>query len=75
MYHTIEFTVEVLLDLEISQRDRLELVVMKKGIRRLARVRPYVLETGDGPVEMSDLFFPDGSYTYRVRCEYFSFVD
>jgi len=33
------------------------------------------METEDGPVEVADLFFADGTTTRRVRFESFSFVD
>lgn len=75
MYHTIEFVEEVLLDLEISRQNRLELVVMRKGSRRRAQIRPRVVETDSGPIEVADLFFDDGTSTCRVRFACFSFVD
>lgn len=75
MYHTIEFTAEVLLDLEITRQDRLELVVMRKGARRSVQLKPYVVETPSGPVEVADLFFDDGTSTSAVRYECFSFVE
>jgi len=75
MYHTIEFAVETVIDLAISRRDRLELVLIKRGTRLKAQVKPYVVETEDGPVEVADLFFDDGTSTIQVRFDHFAFVD
>ena len=75
MYHTIEFLVESLVDLEISPKHWLERVLVHQGTRRQAQVKPYVVETPDGPVEVADLFFDDGTVTRGVRFEYISFVD
>jgi hypothetical protein len=38
-------------------------------------VKPGVLETEDGPVEVADLFFADGTATRQIRFASFSFVD
>jgi len=75
MYHTIEFAIETVIDLEISRKDRLELVLIKQGTRLKAQVRPHVVETEDGPVEVADLYFDDGTSTSHIRFELFSFVD
>lgn len=75
MYHTIEFTVESLIDLEISRKQPLEQLLIRKGTRVRAQVRPHVIETLMGPVEAADLFFEDGSATRGVRFECFVFVD
>ena len=75
MYHTIEFAVECWIDVEISPKHRLERMRVEKGARVKARVRPYVMETANGPVEACDLFFEDGSATRQVRCGCFTFVD
>ena len=75
MYHTIEFDEPLTLDLEISAKQPLERVSVKKGTRLRAQVRPYVTQTEEGPVEVADLFFDDGTTTRRVRFSSFSFVD
>jgi hypothetical protein len=75
MYHTIEFKVESVVDLEISPKHWLERVLVHQGTRRQAQVRPYVVENPDGPVEVADLFFDDGTTTRGVRFEFISFVD
>ncbi len=75
MYHTVEFNAEFVLDLEISPRQPLERILIRKGTRLPAQVRSYVVETAEGPVEVSDLFFEDGSATRLVRCACFSIVD
>ena len=61
MYHAIEFVAEVTADMEISPKQPLERVRIEKGARRRVQIKPYVMETGKGPVEVADLFFEDGS--------------
>jgi len=75
MYHTIEFAAECWMDVEISPKHRLERVRATKGLRLKAHVRTYVVEAADGPVEVSDLFFEDGTATRQVRSGCFTFVD
>lgn len=75
MYHIIEFIAEHAGDLEISRKDRLERVKLYAGDRVRAQVRPYVLETDEGLVEMADLFFEDGTTTRAVPFSRFSFVN
>ena len=61
MYHTVQFNAEFVLDLEMSPRQPLERILIRKGTRLPAQVRSYVVETAEGPVEVSDMFFEDGS--------------
>ncbi len=75
MYHTIRFGVEFLAGLEVSPRRPLERVRVRKGDRLRAQVKPYVVEKEDGPVEVADLFFEDGTATRRVPFSWFTFVD
>jgi hypothetical protein len=75
MYHTIEFADELMVDLEISPKHWLERLLIRSGTRLQAQVKPYVVETEDGPVEVADLFFEDGTTTRMVPFESFSFVD
>ena len=74
MYHTIEFSAEFIADLEISPKHWLERVLIRPGDRMLAQIRPHVVETDDGPVEMADLFFADGTATRGVPFETFTFL-
>jgi hypothetical protein len=75
VYHTIEFGVEFVADLEVSRKQPLERVRIRKGDRLPAQVKPYVLETAEGPVEVADLFFEYGTATRRVPFAYFAFVE
>jgi hypothetical protein len=75
MYHTIEFAVELVLDLEISRTDWLQIMHVIKGTRLKAQLKPYVVESATGPVEVADLFFDDGSASSGVPFACFSFVD
>jgi hypothetical protein len=75
MYHTLEFGVDFPADLETSPKQRLERMLIHKGTRLQAQVRPYVVESEDGPVEVADLFFEDGTAARMVRFAWFSFLD
>ena len=75
MYHTIEFGVEFTADLEISPRHRLERLLLRRGTRRQAQIKPYVVEGEDGPLGVADLFFEDGTATCTVPFACFSFVE
>ena len=75
MYHTIEFTEECFVDLEISPMHWLEQLFIHRGTRLQALIKPYVMETADGPYEVADLFFADGTSACTVPFEWFSFVD
>lgn len=75
MYHTIEFTDNLLIDVETSPKHRLERTVIRKGARLQVQLRPYVIETEEGPVEVADLFFEDGTAARMIPFESFAFVD
>jgi hypothetical protein len=75
MYHTIEFTADLLVDLESSPRHPLERALFRAGTCSSAQIKPYVVEDGKGLVEVADLFFPDGTVTRRVPFARFSFLD
>jgi hypothetical protein len=75
MYHTIKFASECLVDLEMSSRQPLERVLIRPGTGLRAQLRPYVLETNDGPIEVADLFFEDDTAIRSVPFACFSFVD
>jgi hypothetical protein len=75
MYHTVEFAQEMMVDLEISPMHWLEQMLIRRGTRLQAQVKPYVVETADGFVEVADLFLEDGTTTRMVPFESFSFVD
>lgn len=42
MYHTIEFSDEFMVDLEISAKHRLERMLVRRGTRLRGQVKPYV---------------------------------
>ena len=75
MYHTIEFAEDFTVDLEISPRRWLERMRIRRGTRLRAQIKPYVVETQEGAVEVADLFFEEGTTTRMVPFESFSFVD
>jgi thymidylate kinase len=72
---TIEFTSDVTVYLEVSPKQLLERLYIRKGDHRRAQIKPYVEQTEDHPVELADLLFADGTTTRRVPFEMFSFVD
>ncbi len=75
MYHTIKFVDNLVLDLETSARHHLERVEVHKGTRVPAQLRPYVVETARGPVEVADLFFEDGTAIRAVPFAFLTFDD
>jgi hypothetical protein len=75
MCHLIEFCSAFTTDLEVSPKQRLERLRIQKGTRAYVGLRPYVVETTGGPVEVADLYFEDGTVTRRVRFEQFRFVE
>jgi hypothetical protein len=68
MYHAIEFREGLIADLETSRAQRLERICISPGTRLRAQIKPYVVETQDGPFEVADLFFADGA----IRCAPFA---
>jgi hypothetical protein len=75
VYHTIEFFNNLVADLEVSRQKPLERVLIHKGSRLQAQLKPYVVETMQGPVEVADLFFEDGTCIRTVPFACLSFVD
>jgi len=75
MRHLIEFCTAFTADLEISPKQRLERLCIQKGTGAYVGLRPYVVETAGGPVEVADLYFEDATVTRRVRFEQFLFVE
>jgi hypothetical protein len=75
MFHAIQFTTELTVDVELSRKQPLERVRIREGSRLRAEIKPYVVETDDGPVEMADLFFEDGTATRLVPFSCFFFVE
>lgn len=75
MYHTIEFLVDFKGDREISPRHHLERVVLRKGTRVRAELKPHVIQAGGRFIEAADLYLDDGTVTRDVPYVSFSFVD
>jgi hypothetical protein len=75
LYHTIEFAVEFVADLELSPKQRLEQLLIRQGTRLRVQLKPSVVETVGGPVEVADLLFEDGTATRTVPFAYFAFVE
>ncbi len=75
MYHLIEFTADLWVDVERSPRHRLERVRLRGGTCVLAQLRPQVVETPQGPVEAADLYFADGTAARAVPYATFRFPD
>jgi hypothetical protein len=75
MYHTLEFLRDLMVDVAISPRQPLERLLVRKGSRLVAQVRPYIVEADDGPTEVADLFFADGTSASAIPFGCFLFVD
>jgi len=75
VYHTIEFNVTGMIDLETSRKQPLERLCVERGTRLRVEVRPYVIEAADGPSEVADLYLDNGSVTRAVPFAFFAFAD
>jgi hypothetical protein len=75
MYHTLRFIHDLTVDLAISPRQPLERLRIGKGSRLVAQVRPYVVDGDDGPVEVADLFFANGTSALGIAFANFTFAD
>jgi hypothetical protein len=75
MFHTIRFTVERKLDLERSRKQPVERVRVHADTCLRAEIKPYIVETRRGPVEVADLFFEDGTAARTIPYHCFTFVD
>ena len=75
MYHNIEFRMDGLVELEIPGTTRLQQLVVQSGTRVRAQVKPYIVESRRGPIEVADLFLEDGGAARAVRFASFRFVD
>jgi hypothetical protein len=75
MFHYIEFAIEHVTNLEVCPNYRVEGLVFRKGDVLRAQIKPYVREGEHGPVEVADLYFDDGTATFRVPYACFRFVD
>lgn len=75
MLHTIQITTEVMADLEVSRKQRLERILLEKGTRFQVDVRPAVVETPGGPIEVADLILEDGTICRAIPFSFFHFVE
>lgn len=75
MYHHIEFRLRGLAEVERPGSLHTEAIAIKGGTRLRAVVQPRVIETKQGPVEVADLNFADGSVARGVRFASFRFLD
>ena len=66
MYHTIEFNVTGMIDLEVSARQPLERLCVERGTRLRVQLRPYIIEAADGPADVADLMLMlSGSHSFH----------
>ena len=75
MYHSIEFKRDLLAELDIPGEGRTPRVLIDKGTRLKAEIRPYVVESVLGPIEAADLLLEDGTIAHSVACASFRFLD
>jgi hypothetical protein len=74
MYHVIEFVTDRWVDLDCAFHP-LARVLLRRGHRWRAQVRPQIIEAETGPVEVADLLFEDGTAARRVPFACFAFAD
>ena len=75
MIHQVEFRWLVLAEIDRPEYAYPQRVVIKEGTQFSARLRPYVTESPEGPVEVADLHLEDGSVARAVRFAAFRFLD
>ena len=75
MYHSIEFKRNLLAELDIPGEGRTPRVLIDKGTRLKAEIRPYVVESVLGPIEAADLLLEDGTIAHSVAFASFRFLD
>lgn len=73
MYHKLRFRTSQELDLQIPGKGRLEKVKFRRGDVIEAYVRPYIIESEDGPVEIADLNLGREGTLVGVPMEFFRF--
>ncbi len=75
MSHTLRFTKDVVAELKASPRKPVEVVLIREGECLTTGIRPHVMETSEGPVEVADLFLQDGNTACRVPFGCFTFAE
>ena len=75
LYHTIEFNVTGMIDVEVSRKQPMERLCVEQGTRLRVELRPYVIEATDGPAEVADLYLENGSVTRAVPFAFFAFAE
>ncbi len=75
MTHRVEFRWVVLAEVDRPEYAYPQRVIIKEGTRLTARIRPYVVESPEGPVEVADLTLEDGGIARAVRFAAFRFLD
>jgi hypothetical protein len=75
MYHSIEFARNLLAELDIPGEGRTPRVLIDKGTRLKAEIRPYVVESARGPIEVADLLLEDDTLARAVAFASFRFLD
>jgi hypothetical protein len=75
MTHPIEFRWLALAEIDGPEYGLRQGIVITEGTRLSAKVKPYVAESPDGPIEMVDLYLDDSSVVRAVRRAAFQFLD
>jgi hypothetical protein len=75
VYHTLTFSDDLRIHSPDGTGHGQQRRLIPKGTPLQARTRPYVVEGEDGPVEVADLFLPDGTALHMLPFECFSFVE
>ena len=75
MLHRIEFRWLVLAEIDRPEYALLQRIVIKEGTRLSAKIKPYMAESPDGPIEVADLYLEDGSVARAVRFAAFRFLE
>jgi len=75
MLHQVEFRWLVLAEVNRPEYALMQRIVIREGTRLSAKIKPYVAESPDGPIEVADLYLENGSVARAVRFAAFRFLD
>jgi hypothetical protein len=76
MFHLVEFVADRWVGLEHPKGKPLQQVLMRRGTRRKAEIRPRVIEHPKmGLIESADLLFEDGTSARNVPFGCFMFAE
>jgi hypothetical protein len=75
VYHVIEFVVDWWAEVERAPGQPVVQMLIPRGTKKAVSLRPRIVESGEGPMEVADLGFEDRSTVRGVPFATFVFAD